>query len=98
MCRHCIAAERSRDWPEMTVANPDSTMAAEAPTSNRLRMASPRRKKDDSLLSRPPPRRVRHAGGLELLLEPSQFAFESAQLRRLRVELVVGDRVVHLLR
>src|SRR5262249_2416639 len=115
ICRHCIAGARSRGWPEMTVPNPDSTMAAEAPTSNRLRMSITTKKKDDwpqasecvcrgfcihhpSLLSGPPPGRVRHAGGLELLLEPSQFGLESAQLRRLRVELVVGDRVVHLLR
>jgi hypothetical protein len=33
-----------------------------------------------------------------LLFEPSQFAFERAPLRRLRVQLVVGDGVVHLLR
>ena len=38
MCRHCIATERSRGWPEMTVPNPDSTIAAEAAESNRLRM------------------------------------------------------------
>src|SRR5262249_36258989 len=39
ICRHCIATERSRGWPEMTVPRPDSTMAAEAATSNRLRIS-----------------------------------------------------------
>src|SRR6476661_3592320 len=39
MCRQCIATERSPDWAEMTVANPDRTRAIKAPTRNRLRIS-----------------------------------------------------------
>src|SRR5437870_771118 len=49
------------------------------------------------LLPRPAARSIGNAGGLELLLELSELALERAQLRCLRVQLVVGDGVVHLL-